>query len=99
MVAITGGFRAASLKNDLVNRRGFPICWIKCYLGRGPRGSALIRRKLRKDIDASYSAVAVAGPDAVCVQCLHDVRMVWPFEIQAELAAARGDGELGHRVL
>jgi uncharacterized protein len=35
MVAITGGFRAASLKNDLVNRRGFPICWIKCYLGRG----------------------------------------------------------------
>src|SRR5712675_1845709 len=25
--------------------------------------------------------------------------MVWPFEIQADLAAARGDGELGHRIL
>src|SRR6266853_14263 len=35
MVAIRVGFRAASLKNDLVNRRGFPICWVKCYLGRG----------------------------------------------------------------
>src|SRR6266446_200283 len=25
--------------------------------------------------------------------------MVWPFEVQAELVAARGRGELGHRVL
>jgi uncharacterized protein (DUF486 family) len=32
MVAITAGFRAASLKNDLLNRRSFPLCRIKCYL-------------------------------------------------------------------
>src|SRR6267154_5302493 len=48
MVAIRVGFRAASLKNDLVNRRGFPICWVKCYLRRGPRGSALIRRNCER---------------------------------------------------
>src|SRR6266850_5455676 len=59
----------------------------------------LLAPRFRKDADASRSAVAIAGIDAVCLQCVHDVRMVWPFEVQAELAAARGDGELGHRVL
>src|SRR6476620_5991913 len=62
-------------------------------------GAGLRLTPRSKDIHANYSAVAVAGPDAVCVQCLHDIRMVWPFEIQAELAAARGDGELGDRAL
>src|SRR5258706_12700621 len=67
----------------------------------GPLGSALIllAPRLRKDIDASRSAVAVAGPDAVRLQCLHDLRMVRPFEVQGQLAAARGDRELGYRVL
>src|SRR5712675_3519002 len=59
----------------------------------------LLAPRFRKDADASRSAVAIAGIDAVCLQCVHDVRMVWPCEIQAELVAARGDGELGHRVL
>jgi uncharacterized protein len=53
---------------------------------RGLRRSGW-RRKLRKDIDASHSAVAVAGPDAVRLQCLHDIRMVRPFEVQGNLAA------------
>src|SRR5258708_2952930 len=60
---------------------------------------AYLLAPFRKDADASRSAVAIAGIDAVCLQRVHDVRMVWPFEVQAELAAARGDGELGHRVL
>src|SRR6202163_4242953 len=96
MVAIPGGFLAASLKNYLSNRGSFWITSIKCYRCGGARRSAL---RFLKDIHASHSAVAVAGPDAVCLQCLYDVRMVWQFEIQGQLAAARDHGELGHRVL
>src|SRR3984957_19458182 len=53
----------------------------------------------QKDIHARPFATAVAGPDAVCLQCLHDLRLVWASEIQGEPAAARHHGELGHRVV
>ena len=33
------------------------------------------------------------------LQCLHDLRLVRPSEVQRELAAAHRPGELGHRVL
>src|SRR5258706_139330 len=54
--------------------------------------------KFRKDIHANRFAGGFAGSDAVCLQCFHDVRVVWPPQIQRDLVAAGDTGELGHRV-
>ena len=49
----------------------------------------------RKDIHADHSDADLAGPDVVCLQCFHDVRLVRSPEIQEQLAAIGDSGELG----
>ncbi len=50
---------------------------------------------LQEDIDAHCFPDAAADPDAVCLQRLHDLCLVWPSEIQGRAAGAGRAGELG----
>jgi hypothetical protein len=46
----------------------------------------------------TYIIPLAADCAADLLECFHDVRVVWPFEIQEQAAAARHPRELGHRV-
>src|SRR4051795_1214951 len=67
--------------------------------GTGYRPRPLSRTTFYKeDIDAHRFADNIADPDAVRLQRLHDLCLVWPSEIQGEPAGAGRDGELGDRL-
>src|SRR5712671_6462204 len=43
--------------------------------------------EIRKDIHADDTATGLAVPDVARLQCLHDLRLVRPSEVQNQLAA------------
>jgi len=45
--------------------------------------------------DGYYLIPLAAHRAADLLECFHDVRVVWPFEIQEQAAAARHPRELG----
>src|SRR6478735_8753690 len=64
--------------------------------GTGYRTRRLSRTTFcQEDINAHAFSDDIADPDAVCLQRLHDLCLVRPSEIQGELAAGGGAGELG----
>jgi hypothetical protein len=55
----------------------------------------LLVPKFSRSTHASLSTVGLARPDAVRLQCLHDLRLVWPPEVQGKLAPVGNPRELG----